>query len=64
MFSGFKALGRWVAEYKWTAVVLFLVLIPFVLRGVFVWLASKEQSVPVVGPILGKLGVTDSLASQ
>ena len=62
MFTGFKALWHWMREYPWTAVILFLVLVPFVLRGLFVWISAREQSVPVVGPLLSKLGVTDSLA--
>lgn len=64
MFSGFSALGSWIKAHKWTAAILFLVLIPFVLRGVFVWLSKKEESVPVIGPVLSNLGVTDSLAAQ
>lgn len=64
MLSGFSALWAWMRAHKWTAALLFLVLVPFVLRGLFVWISRREENLPIVGPVLSNLGVTDSLANQ
>lgn len=61
--SGLRSLWAWMKANKWTAVLVFLVVVPVVLGGLFVWVRRKESNLPVIGPFLAKLGITDNLAA-
>lgn len=61
--AGLRALWGWMKSHPWSAALVFLVLVPVVFGGLFVWIRRKGQGLPVVGPVLARIGLTDNLAA-
>lgn len=60
MFTGLKSLGTWMKTHPAWAAILFLLVIPFLLLGLFARIRSMVAGLPVVGGIATQLGAVGS----